>query len=103
MGFKELLEKDQAVFFNSNELADVHTVEELKLACFLSDDNYSKKSENYANFNESKLLTLKESDYELIKSPKFNSEIIVDSKVYTITNVKFEIGVVILKLSGEDS
>ncbi|MBN1469425.1 MAG: hypothetical protein JW924_11935 [Fusobacteriaceae bacterium] len=103
MNFKTMLEEDLIVFFDADTLADVHIVEGLKLTCFLSDENYSKKNENYVNFNESKVLTIKESDYKLIKSPRFNSEIIVDSKVYTVTNIKLEKGVITLKLSGEDT
>ena len=63
----------------------------------------TKKNENFGNFTENKILIVKESDYELINSPKFNSEIIIDDKVYSISNVKFNKGVVELKLSGENS
>ena len=103
MNFKDLLKEDQKVFFNAEEMGEPHKVEEQNIICFLEDDNYSKKNENFGNFTENKILIVKESDYELINSPKFNSEIIIDDKVYNISNVKFNKGVVELKLSSENS
>lgn len=103
MGFKELLEKDQAVFFNSNELADVYTVNGKEIIAILDDDKFSKNSNEFGAFTESKLLLMKESDFNLLGKPKVNDELRINGKRYLIKSVNNKLGVTEFRLEANRS
>ena len=103
MTFREQLNEDLNVLMNAEEMADRVTVEGVEITCIFIDDRFAKVNKNFEDYSINKKIIFSEIDYAKINSPSFDSEILVENKVYRITNLKINFGTVELSLSGGDS
>ncbi len=104
--FKDYLNKDIAnTFFNSNEFAEKVVIEGIEMTV-LFEEEQSKRTRKkstydygYSNHSETtKTLSLKESDYALLGSPKREESIYVNDTSYLILEIEADDGMVNLKV-----
>lgn len=103
MSFKEMLEEDLAVFFDAEALAEKIIINSKEIICFLTNDKFLKNNNEFGAFVESKLLTIKTSDYLLIGKQKVNDELRINGKNYRIKGIDDSLGTVKIRLEGNKS
>lgn len=108
MNFKDTLEKDLTnVFFNANELADKHVLEDQELDIVVESnlgdvkgygrDQLSATQEVFSNF---KTILVKSSDFYI---PKIGSSLVLDGEEYYVEEAEEEMGVIRIVVSAYES
>lgn len=103
MSFKDMLEEDLAVFFDADTLADKLKINNFDVIGILSDDKFAKNNNEFGAFTESKLLSMKESDFNLLGKPKVNDELRINGKRYLVKSVNNKLGVTEFRLEANRS
>lgn len=97
---KDIINQDvQDVFFNLNELAEVHRIGDRSLRCIIDDDRLTDIAKKYydGTFTAEKLIYINEADLE--KTPKVNENILFDNEIYPVYAVSSEYGMLELMLN----
>lgn len=103
MTFKEMVEGDVDVFLNLEEFAENLKINNIDVIGILSDDKFAKNNNEFGAFTESKLLSMKESDFNLLGKPKVNDELKINGKRYLIKSVNNKLGVTEFRLEANRS
>lgn len=103
MNFREMVEEDTNIFLNLEEFAEKLKINNIDVVGIFSDDKLAKNNNEFGAFIESKLLSMKESDFNLLGNPKVNDELRINGKRYLIKSVNNRLGVTELRLEANKS
>lgn len=103
MNFREMVEEDTNVFLNLEEFAENLKINNVDIVGMFSDDKFAKNNNEFGAFTESKLLSMKESDFNLLSKPKVNDELRINGKRYLIKSVNNKLGVTEFRLEANRS
>lgn len=103
MNFREMVEEDTNVFLNLEEFAENLKINNVDIVGMFSDDKFAKNNNEFGAFTESKLLSMKESDFNLLGKLKVNDELRINGKRYLIKSVDSKLGLTEFRLEANRS
>lgn len=105
MGFRELLEEDMAVFFNTEEFAERHLINGAEVTLIIDNDALAelyirKDTDSESLFTDSVLLFVEQSELDFEPVP--DQYLDFDGKTYIVTDVKLAGGLysIVLGVNG---
>lgn len=97
---KDIINQDvQNVFFNLDELAEMHRIGDKSVRCIIDDDKLSDIAKKYydGTFTAEKLIYINELEIDSV--PHVNESILFDDEIYPIYSVSSEYGILELMLN----
>jgi hypothetical protein len=100
-GFKDYLESDMSVFYNSSEFGEEHTINDRTLVIVPLDGEELKKHIKYLGLTSDTIAySVQASAYG--KPPKMNEYQSYDGKDMLVTDIKIDAGEYLITLSGNE-
>lgn len=97
---KDIINQDvQNVFFNLDELAEMHRIGDDSVRCIIDDDKLSDLAKKYyeGTFTAEKLIYVNEADLKVL--PSVNENILFDNEIFPVYAVSSEYGMVEIMLN----